>query len=275
MSVTVHRAILLSLLAAASAAPAATQDLVDTLNALRAQGCDGRPGAKPALRHDPRLDQVGASLARGQSLKDALLAAGYRATEVAVLEAAGEPAAVGRALAEKGCADILGPAWRDVGVATPGPKAWIVLAAPLEAPAATAAAVTARVLELVNAARGERRRCGLRRLGPAPPLAASAALVRAAAAHSADMASRGVMDHAGGDGSTPAERATRAGYAWRTVGENVAQGQSSPEQVVDEWLGSPRHCANIMDPDFSEMGVAVASSPQGVFWAQVFGAPAP
>jgi uncharacterized protein YkwD len=131
------------------------------------------------------------------------------------------------------------------------------------------------VLELVNAARGERRRCGLRRLGPAPPLAASAALLRAAAAHSADMASRGVMDHAGGDGSTPAERATRAGYAWRTVGENVAQGQSSPEQVVDEWLGSPRHCANIMDPDFSEMGVAVASSPQGVFWAQVFGAPAP
>jgi uncharacterized protein YkwD len=271
----VHRVFLLSLLAAASATHAAVPQLVDSVNAVRAQGCGGRPAAKPALRHDPRLDQVGASLARGRSLEDALIAAGYRATEVAVLEAAGEPAAVERALAEKGCADILGPAWRDVGVATPGRKAWIVLAAPLAAPAATAAAVNARVLELVNAARSERRRCGLRRLGPAPPLAASAALLRAAAAHAADMASRGVMDHSGADGSTAAERATRAGYAWRTVGENVAQGQSSAEQVVEEWLGSPRHCANIMDADFSQMGVAVASGPRGVFWAQVLGAPAP
>jgi uncharacterized protein YkwD len=275
MSVVVRRALLVSLFAVASATDAAVPQFVDSVNALRARGCDGRPAVKPALRHDPRLDQVGAALARGQSLEDALLAAGYRATEVAVLEAAGEPAAVERALADKGCSDILTPAWRDVGVAAAGRRAFIVLAAPLEAPAAGASAVNARVLELVNAARGGRRRCGLRRLGPAPPLAASASLLRVAAGHAADMASRGVMEHAGADGSTAAERATRAGYAWRTVGENVAQGQSSPEQVVEEWLGSPRHCANIMDPDFSEMGVAVASGPQGVFWAQVFGAPAP
>ena len=59
------------------------------------------------------------------------------------------------------------------------------------------------------------------------------------------------------------------------VGENVATGQSTSEQVVAEWLDSPRHCANIMDGDFTEMGVAVASNAGGVFWAQVFGAPQP
>jgi uncharacterized protein YkwD len=83
------------------------------------------------------------------------------------------------------------------------------------------------------------------------------------------------MDHAGSDGSTPAMRATRAGYAWRTVGENVATGQSTPEQVVAEWLDSPRHCSNIMDADFTQMGVAFAASASGVYWAQVFGAPMP
>jgi uncharacterized protein YkwD len=82
------------------------------------------------------------------------------------------------------------------------------------------------------------------------------------------------MEHAGGDGSTPAERATRAGYSWQAVGENIASGQSTPEQVVAVWLGSPRHCANIMDAEYSEMGVAFAASAHGLYWAQVFGAPA-
>ncbi|HKX57868.1 MAG TPA: CAP domain-containing protein [Steroidobacteraceae bacterium] len=127
----------------------------------------------------------------------------------------------------------------------------------------------------MNEARRQKRRCGFKRFEPSPPLAASATLQRAAKIQAEDMARRGVMEHAGGDGSTPAERATRAGYAWRTVGENVAAGQSTPEQVVEEWLGSPRHCANIMSPDYTEMGVAVASSAAGVYWAQVFGAPAP
>ena len=87
------------------------------------------------------------------------------------------------------------------------------------------------------------------------------------------MARRGVMDHAGSDGSTAAERATRAGYEWRTVGENVAMGQSTPEQAVAEWLGSVRHCGNIMSAEYTEMGVAVASNARGVYWTQVFGAP--
>jgi uncharacterized protein YkwD len=254
----------------------APQDPAGAVNAVRARGCGGRPAVKPALRPDARLDRAAARIAAGDGLRDALQSAGYRATQVAVLEASGNPASFARSLAEGGCKDITEAAYRDLGVAQRDGVTWLVLAAPLEAPAAGEAATTnARVLALVNEARTEKRRCGFRRFDAVPPLAPSAALQRAASAHAEDMARRGVMDHAGGDGSTPADRATRAGYAWRTVGENVATGQSTPEQVVAEWLDSPRHCSNIMDAGFTEMGVAVASSATGVYWAQVFGAPQP
>jgi uncharacterized protein YkwD len=257
------------------AATPAPHDLGDTVNAIRAGGCDGTPAAVAPLRRDGRLDRAAAAIAAGGELKDALRSADYRAAEAAVLEATGDAATIGRALADKGCKEILGAAYRDMGIAQRAGRSWVLFAAPLEAPAASDAEnAAARVLALVNGARLGKRRCGLRRFEPAPALTASAALQRAARAHAEDMARRGVMEHAGGDGSTPAERATRAGYSWQAVGENIASGQSTPEQVVAEWLGSPRHCANIMDAEYSEMGVAFAASAHGLYWAQVFGAPA-
>ncbi len=267
--------VMLLALHAAVAAPA-PQDLAAAVNAVRARGCGGRPAVQTTLRPDARLDRAAARIAAGDALREALQSAGYRAVQVAVLEASGNPASFERSLAGSGCKDITEAAYRDLGVAQSDGVTWLVLAAPLEAPAAgEAASVSTRVLALVNESRAEKRRCGFRRFDAVPPLAPSAALQRAASAHAEDMARRGVMDHAGGDGSTAAIRATRAGYAWRTVGENVASGQSTPEQVVAEWLDSPRHCSNIMDGDFTEMGVAVASSTTGVYWAQVFGAPQP
>ena len=104
----------------------------------------------------------------------------------------------------------------------------------------------------------------------------SETLNRAAAAHARDMADRSRLDHTGSDGSSPAERATRAGYTWRFVGENIASGQATPEQVVEEWIGSSHHCANLMSADFTEMGVGFAAdstSAGGIYWAQVFAAP--
>jgi len=134
-----------------------------------------------------------------------------------------------------------------------------------------------RVLSLVNEARASARRCGWKRFDAAPPLARSAALDRTAQAHAADMAARGRMEHAGADGSTPGERATRAGYSWSRIGENVAAGQPTPELAVASWIDSPRHCANLMDPDYTQMGVGYAADPGGTagfYWAQVFGTPA-
>lgn len=94
--------------------------------------------------------------------------------------------------------------------------------------------------------------------------------------HAADMARNSFMAHRGSDGSSPSERADRAGYDWRTVGENVAAGPDDAAAVVQGWLDSPEHCANIMEPSFTEMGVAFAVDQRsrfGIYWAQVFGRP--
>lgn len=258
---------------------AASMDLIRTINSIRAQGCDGRDGVTPALRHDPLLDRVAEAQASGRNLKDAMKEAGYRAVQAAVLEASGSAAARERALDDEGCKDITNSVYRDVGVALGQGTVWIVLAVPLIPPPAQGTQdVNQRVLELVNEARSRSRRCGWKRFAAAPALVLSEALQRAAAVQARDMADHSVLGHAGSDGSSPAERATRAGYAWRVVGENVASGQATPEQVVEEWIKSPHHCANLMSTDFTDMGVAFAADPKsagGIYWAQVFGAPGP
>lgn len=145
----------------------------------------------------------------------------------------------------------------------------------LAASPAPAGDVGARVLELVNAARAEPRRCGWKRFDAAPPLVRSTILDRVAHAHAEDMAARGRMEHAGGDGSSPAERASRAGYAWMRIAENVAQGQATPEEAVASWLKSSGHCASLMDAAYVETGIGVATGGAGgPYWAQVFGTPA-
>ena len=71
------------------------------------------------------------------------------------------------------------------------------------------------------------------------------------------------------------QRATRAGYRWRQVGENIAGGLGSAEQVVAGRLASPGHCANLMAPDFAEMGAAYAvdtRSTLDIYWTQTLGA---
>jgi uncharacterized protein YkwD len=162
----------------------------------------------------------------------------------------------------------------EIGIARRGEDTWIVLAAPLAAPRpADAPAVSRRVLELVNEARAHARRCGRQSFDPTAPLKLSVALGNAALAHSLDMAARDYFDHAGADGSTPASRVTRAGFEWRMVGENIASGVATPEEAVQGWLQSPGHCQNLMDPRFTDMGVAYMVNPKNpsvIFWTQVF-----
>lgn len=259
------------------AAPARA-DLVAAINQIRAEGCGKERGGQPALRPSPALDRAAQALASGRTLRQAMADAGYRAVQSATLEVSGSDAAIGGMLAQRGCKDVIDPAYRDIGIARLPERAWIVLAAQFTPPAAGREQdVSRRVLELVNEARARARRCGRKRFAPTTPLAQSDTLRRAALAHVRDMAERGVLGHAGRDGSTPAERATHAGYRWRFVGENVAAGQPTPEAVVAEWLRSPRHCANVMDSDYTEMGVAYvaeAQSEKGIYWVQMFGTPA-
>lgn len=137
------------------------------------------------------------------------------------------------------------------------------------------AAIRARVVELVNAARGNSRKCGSLQFDVAPPLSASRKLNGAAAEHARDMARRNFFEHVGADGSQPKDRVIRAGYQSRLTGENIAFGPESAEEVVAGWLASPGHCANIMDSRFQDIGVGLATG-RGrgkIYWVQTFGAP--
>ena len=132
------------------------------------------------------------------------------------------------------------------------------------------------VLTLINAARSQPRRCGTQAFAASPPLAPSATLARVARAHADDMAQRGYFDHTGADGSSPPERVTQGGYAWSIAGENLALGRMTAREAVDGWLASPGHCANIMDPRFTETGVALATGrarDRPTYWVQTFAAP--
>ncbi|HSC82217.1 MAG TPA: CAP domain-containing protein, partial [Pseudomonas sp.] len=78
------------------------------------------------------------------------------------------------------------------------------------------------------------------------------------------------------DGRTPGDRAELAGYGGQRIGENIAAGLDSAAKVVDGWLASPGHCANLMNPQFSELGAAYAVDPKsdaGIYWTALFGAP--
>ena len=125
------------------------------------------------------------------------------------------------------------------------------------------------VLKLVNEARALARSCGGERYSAADPLSLEGRLARAAQLHSQDMHDHNVMSHTGSDGSDLRARADRQGYDWSNLGENVAWGYTSPQSVVAGWLNSPGHCANIMNPTFTELGVGL----QGTFWTQLFGRP--
>src|SRR5260370_42354375 len=90
------------------------------------------------------------------------------------------------------------------------------------------------------------------------------------------MANHGYMDHTGRDGTTPADRVTRAGYKWKAIGENLASGIMTPEDAVNGCGGSPHHSENLMSSRFTEMAVAYAVDPSsngGIYWTQRFGTP--
>ena len=120
-----------------------------------------------------------------------------------------------------------------------------------------------RVLQLVNA---ERAKEGL------GAVVYNARLDSAAEKHNVLQAQQRTMAHLDiGDGD-PGTRIRNEGFtaAW---GENVAVGQKTPEQVVSEWMASPTHRKNIMDPRFTQMGVSFEQTADGFpFWAQSFGA---
>lgn len=115
-----------------------------------------------------------------------------------------------------------------------------------------------RILDLVNSARAQ---AGL------PPLQMNAALQAAAQEHSEDMLQNNYFDHTSRDGLSPMQRMQSAGYNGTSYGENIAEGQQSPEKVMNDWMNSPEHRQNILSPNYGEIGIGIA----GNVWTQDFG----
>jgi RNA polymerase sigma factor (sigma-70 family) len=127
------------------------------------------------------------------------------------------------------------------------------------------AAWAQQVLDLVNSQRSQNG-CG--------PVTANAKLQLAAQRQSDDMAARNFFDHTNPDGAGPQQRIDAAGYQWSSWGENIARGQSDPSTVMDSWMNSPGHRANILNCSFKELGVGIHLGPGGPWWTQDFGSPA-
>lgn len=139
---------------------------------------------------------------------------------------------------------------------------------------AASSALQQEILTYLNQARAKSCQCGSTTYAPAPALALNTKLNTASDKHALDMATYNYFSHTGRDGSQPWDRMTREGYIWRTAGENIAAGYTTARAVVDGWLKSPGHCANIMNPSFKEVGVGYAtnaSSTYRVYWVNDFG----
>ncbi|GGO85171.1 hypothetical protein GCM10012280_18340 [Wenjunlia tyrosinilytica] len=122
--------------------------------------------------------------------------------------------------------------------------------------------VAGQIVQLVNK---ERATAGCR------PVTLNSKLARAAQDYTDVMARSGVLSHTGPDGSTMTSRVEAAGYSWSALGENIAQGQKDAAAVMDAWMHSSGHRANILNCDFREIGVGVNTASSGPWWTQDFG----
>lgn len=108
-----------------------------------------------------------------------------------------------------------------------------------------------------------------------PPLSYSPKLTQAAREQVSGMIAMGKIRHKGTDGSKPSDRVERAGYRFVTVGENVASGQETAEEVMEGWMNSPGHKRNILG-EFRELGASKAEDDEGLaYWCVVFASPLP
>ncbi len=104
------------------------------------------------------------------------------------------------------------------------------------------------------------------------PLTVDDRLGTAARKHSTDMAMNNYFSHTSRDGTDFATRITRERYTWSWVGENIAKGQRTPADVMNSWMDSPGHRANILNCGFRDIGVGVAADSDGtLLWTQDFG----
>ena len=100
-------------------------------------------------------------------------------------------------------------------------------------------------------------------------------LDRSAALFSLYMGKAGFFEHVGPDGVEPGTRMERQGYDWSWWGENIAWGYRTPQEVLESWMNSPGHRANILSPNFTDLGVGIAVINCKTYMTQDFGTQRP
>jgi uncharacterized protein YkwD len=123
-----------------------------------------------------------------------------------------------------------------------------------------------KFLELTNAERIKNK---------LPPLKLNLTLSKVARAHSENMARQGKMVHVL-DGKDQFARIKASGYRYRYAGENLARGNLEVEEIIELLMKSPGHRANILKPEYTEIGVGLAPAPKEyTYYTQVFASPKP
>lgn len=125
-----------------------------------------------------------------------------------------------------------------------------------------------KLLDLVNNYRSTGCTCGTVYYPPVNPVVWNDTLQVAAQRHSNDMDEKQFFSHTGSDGTNTGDRLMSLNYIYVTYGENIAEGYANETDVMVGWIKSPGHCQNIMNGDFTQMGVATS----GKYWTQVFSA---
>lgn len=146
-------------------------------------------------------------------------------------------------------------------------------------------------LDAINQARTQQQNCGSKGVFPAThKLTWNDKLYKAAYQHSNDLAQSNTFSHSGsgtasdltgvslGKASSMVERIEDYGYLWSRLGENIAAGTNTdtPEKVIQQWLDSDGHCANLMSSNFTEIGMAMVKNTSATYthyWTQNFGTP--
>lgn len=132
------------------------------------------------------------------------------------------------------------------------PNQWVNI------PAVSEKNVEKQVVDLVNS---ERAKHGL------APLKEDWEVSRVARHKSQDMRDRGYFSHTSPTYGSPFDMMKSYGISYRSAGENIAQGQRTPQSVMNSWMNSSGHRANILSKDFTHIGVGYAS---GNYWTQMF-----
>jgi uncharacterized protein YkwD len=227
-------------------------------------------------RPDPRLNELAGRMLRGAALdRAAFMAAGLpvKAAGMVVVPRLTTWEKVRDSLANQ-CASRVG--YSRYGVAVDGGRAALVYIRPAELDLGARAAWEASVLQGLNAARRDGRRCGDTPYPPAPPLTRDATLSRAATQQVTELPQYDFRGHINPvTGSTPPTRAQGAGWPDPEVAETLAYDALSPEEAVQTLLDSPPHCKIIMDARWTRVGLdennGTGRSLFATYWAQVYG----